>query len=371
MPIMLGSGTDKSTRNVSAARLCLAVQGSCRERVQLIPPMRLPSFFLCLAMVGTVRAQQSYEELQAAYEGEPVIAIDLVANPHVDTELLQALVQQKTGQPYSEKDVAASVAALEGTKKFESVTLNVNAGHEGLRLSFILEPAYYIGIIEFPEAARRFSYIRLLQVANLSDQEPYDKARIPEAEASLLGLFRTEGYFQAQVHAETRLDDPNQLANVTFHVTFGQRARIGDIKIEGVGVETAGLLRSVQSLRARLNGGLLQRGKIYTSSRVQEATKLIRRALRQQAYLASKVTRNPPRYNRDANEADISYKVELGPVVTVKITGAKLTVLPFLSGKQAEKILPIYSEGSIDSDLVSEGQEHSGRFFPKEGILLR
>lgn len=324
---------------------------------------------MCLALVGTVSAQQSYQELQGAYEGETVIAIDLVANPHVDTELLQALVQQKTGQPYSEKDVAASVAALEGTKKFESVTLNVNAGHEGLRLSFILEPAYYIGIIEFPEAARRFSYIRLLQVANLSDQEPYDKARIPEAEASLLGLFRTEGYFQAQVHAETRLDDPNQLANVTFHVTFGQRARIGDIKIEGVGVKTAGLLRSVQSLRARLNGGLLQRGKIYTSSRVQEATKLIRRALRQQAYLASKVTRNPPLYNRDANQADISYKVELGPVVTVKITGAKLTVLPFLSGKQAKKILPIYSEGSIDSDLVSEGQNTLVDYFQKKGYF--
>ena len=42
----------------------------------------------------------------------------------------------------------------EGTKKFESVTLDVSARPEGLRLSFILEPAYYIGIIEFPEAAK-------------------------------------------------------------------------------------------------------------------------------------------------------------------------------------------------------------------------
>ena len=58
-------------------------------------------------------------------------------------------------------------------------------------------------------------------------------------------------------------------------------------------------------------------------------------------------------------------------MVTVKITGAKLTVLPFLSRKQAERILPIYSEGSIDSDLVSDGQQILVDYFQKKGILLR
>ena len=245
----------------------------------------------------------------------------------------------------------------------------MSARPEGLRLSFILEPAYYIGIIEFSEAARLFSYIRLLQAANLFDQEPYDKARIPEAEASLRQLFQTEGYFQAQVHTETRLDDPNQLANVTFHVTFGQRARIGDVRIEGAGAETARLLHAVRSRRARFSRGLLQSGKTYTSSRAQEATKLIQRALRQHAYLASKVTRNPPRYNPDTNHVDISFKIEMGPVVMVKITGAKLTVLPFLSRKQAEKLLPIFSEGSIDSDLVNEGQQTLLDYFQKKGYF--
>jgi outer membrane protein insertion porin family len=339
------------------------------ERTRTIPLQRILGFFLWLAMAASVHAQQLYQELQAAYEGETVTAIDLVANPHVDTEPLQALVLQKTGQPYSAKEVEASVAALKQTNRFESVTLNVSPGPEGLRLSFILEPAYYIGIVDFPEAAKRFSYIRLLQAANFADQEPYDKARIPEAEANLRRLFRTEGYFQTQVKTETQLDDLNQLANLTFHVTFGTRARIGDVKIEGAGAETARLLRSVQSLRARLSGALLKRGKTYTSSRAEDATKLIQRALRQHSYLASKVKRNPPRYNPDTNQVDISYNIELGPVVTIKITGAKLTVLPFLSGRQARKILPIYSEGSIDSDLVNDGQQRLVDYFQEKGYF--
>ncbi|HXY09820.1 MAG TPA: POTRA domain-containing protein [Terriglobales bacterium] len=345
-----------------------AEEVSCLERVRTIP-LHILGFFLCLAMAATVHAQESYQELQAAYEGETVTAIDLVANPHDDTESLQALVLQKTGQPYSAKDVEASVTALRETKRFESVTLNVNPRPDGLRLSFILEPAYYIGIVDFPEAAKRFSYIRLLQAANLADQEPYDKARIPEAEANLRRLFRTDGYFQAQVQTETQLDDLNQLANITFHVTFGPRARIGEVKIEGAGEETARLLRSVQSLRARLSGGLLKRGKTYSSSRVDDATKLIKRALRKQSYLASKVKRNPPRYNPDTNQVDISYNVELGPVVKIKISGAKLTVLPFLSGRQAEQLLPIYSEGSIDPDLINDGQQRLVDYFQKKGYF--
>ena len=342
---------------------------SCPEPARSIPLRRISGLFLCLAMAATVPAQESYQELQAAYEGETVTAVDLVANPHVDTEPLRALLLQKTGQPYSAKEVDASVAALRETHRFESVTLDVSPHPDGLRLSFILEPAYYIGILDFQEAEKRFTYIRLLQAANLPDQQPFDKARIPEAEANLRRLFRTEGYFQAQVHAETRLDDPNQLANVIFHVTLGQRARIGDVSIEGAGEETARLLRSVGSLRARLNGGLLKRGKPYSSSRLEDATKLIKRALRQRTYLASKVTRNPPHYNPDTNQVDISYKIDLGPLVKIKITGAKLTVLPFLSGKQAESLIPIYSEGSIDPDLVAEGQQALVDFFQKKGYF--
>jgi outer membrane protein insertion porin family len=344
----------------------LLEQVFCLERTRMI--LRL-GFLLCLSMVANASAQQSYQELEAAYEGETVTAIDLVTNPHVDTETLQALVVQKTGQPYSAKDVEASIAALEATKKFQSVTLNVSPRPDGLRLSFILEPAYYIGIVEFPEATKLFSYIRLLQTVNFPDQEPYDKGRIPEAEASLRRLLRSDGYFRAQVHSETELDDPNQLANVTFHVRFGPRARIGDVNIEGAGEETARLLRSVQSLRARLSGGLLKRGKTYTSSRVEDAANLIKRALRQHDYLASKVTRQPPRYNPDTNRVDISYKIELGPVVMVKVAGAKLALFSFTSRRQAEKIIPVYSEGSVDPDLVDEGQRSLVDYFQRKGYF--
>ncbi|PYX49856.1 MAG: hypothetical protein DMG79_07625, partial [Acidobacteria bacterium] len=69
----------------------------------------------------------------------------------------------------------------------------------------------------------------------------------------------------------------------------------------------------------------------------------------------------------DTNRVDVSFKVEVGPVVTVRTVGAKLTVIPFLAGRQMKKLIPIYSEGAIDQDLVDEGQRNLTDYFQKKG----
>ena len=328
--------------------------------------MRFLGLMLCL--VATTWAQISNRGFQTAYEGETVAAIDLVANPHIDIRPFESLVVQKAGEPYSQKNVDASVAALENTNKFGSVELKAEPGPKGLRLSFILEPAYYIGMVQFPEAAKRFRYIRLLQAVDLPDQDPYDKTRIPEATAALEDFLHHSGYFQATAKAAVQLDDLNQIANITFHVKLGQRARIAKVTIDGPPApESTRLMHSVRSLWARLNGGLLKPGKPYAPSRMEEATKLIQGTLRKQDYLASTTKENPPQYHPETNRVDVSYRIEVGPKVRIAITGAKLTVLPFTKGRQARKLIPIYSEGSVDQELVDEGQQNLVDYYQKKG----
>jgi outer membrane translocation and assembly module TamA len=101
--------------------------------------------------------------------------------------------------------------------------------------------------------------------------------------------------------------------------------------------ETSRLLRSTRTLRARLTGGLLKSGKPYTPERIKAATTLIKGKLSQQHRLASSVQENPPQYNPATNRVDVSFKVELGPVVTVRTTGAKLSILPFFSNRVIER----------------------------------
>ena len=78
---------------------------------------------------------------------------------------------------------------------------------------------------------------------------------------------------------------------------------------------------------------------------------------------------NPPQYHADGNRVDLSFHVEIGPEVTVRVPGARLSVIPFLSGKEIKKLVPIYSEAAIDRDLVEEGQRNLVDYFQSKGYF--
>ena len=315
-------------------------------------------------------AQLAVQPPQPVYEGQNVGAIDLIGNPHRNLETFWPLVEQKAGEPYSQAKIEASIQALERTGEFPKVEVTVLPDPAGLRLNFLLEPAYYVGMVNFPGATKDFSYTRLLQVADLHEEDPYDTTRVADSQKALQSFLRRNGYFQATIHTDSEIDDAHQLVNLTFTIHFGKQAKVGGVTFQGPDAgETSQLLHSVRSLRARLTGALLKPGRPYTPERITAATKLIKRTLSQQRRLASSVQENPPQYHSETNRVDVSFKVEVGPLVTVRVTGARLSWLPFLSGRQIKKLIPIYSEGTIDRDLVREGEQNLIDYFQKKGYF--
>src|SRR5262249_34400612 len=139
--------------------------------------MRLRNFVCCL-LAATAWSQVAMQPQQPVYEGQNVAEIDLVANPHRNLEPLRPLLAQKTGQAYSQEKVEASIKAFEDTGQFPKVQVSVVPDANGLRLDFLLEPAYFLGMIEFPGVAEQFPYTRLLQVVDLPDEDPYIPARV-------------------------------------------------------------------------------------------------------------------------------------------------------------------------------------------------
>src|SRR3984957_1076787 len=331
--------------------------------------MRLSGVFFFL-FVTAAWAQLAVQGPKSVYEGQTTGAIDLIGNPHRDLEPFRSLIVQKAGEPYSQAGVEASIAVLEHTGQFPKVQVNVVPDPSGLRLNFLLEPAYYLGIINFPGAAKVFSYTRLLQVVNLPDEDPYDQARVVLAQQALERFLQHNGYFQAMIQTDSKIDDDHQLVNLTFSVKLGKLARVANISFQGPDArEDARLLHSIRSLRARFSGGLLKPGKPYTPERITAATTLIRKTLSQQGHLANHVQQIPPQYHPETNRVELTFKVDVGPIVTVRMTGARLSVLPFISGREMKKLIPIYSEETIDRDLVQEGQQNLVDYFQKKGYF--
>ena len=294
--------------------------------------------------------------------------MSLIANPHRNLEPLQQYVEQKARQPYSESKIEASAQALQKAGNFEKVNVSVVPEIAGLRVNFLLEPAYYLGVVDFPGCGKYFSYTRLLQVVDLPDEDPYDPSRLPGAVDALLKFLHRNGYFQAKAHAEAKIDDAHELVSVSFVVETNKQAHIGDVTIEGPDrPESERLLHSVHTLRARLTGGLLKKGKAYVPERINSAKTLMKKTLVSQHRLEATIHENPPQYHPDTNRVDVSFKVEIGPVVTVRTVGAKLSWVPFLATRRSKKLIPIYSEGAIDQDLVEEGQRNITDFFQQKG----
>ena len=70
-------------------------------------------------------------------------------------------------------DIEASISALKESNVVQDVRLDVVPEASGVRISFVLQPAYYMGMYQFPGALNVFSYARLLQIANYPMQGPY------------------------------------------------------------------------------------------------------------------------------------------------------------------------------------------------------
>jgi len=326
---------------------------------------------LSMVLSATLWAQtKSSVEKQPSYQGQKVGSIELSANPKINVEQYRSLVVQKAGEPYSDKAIQDSIQALQASNAFAKVDLKVVPDPAGLKLTFILQPAYYIGLIQFPGAVKRFTYARLLQAVDLPDQNVYQQSQMPKAEDALHKLFESYGYFQAKVQTEVQNDDVNQLANIVFHVQLGKHAGIGKVDITGPPPsEDRKLEHTVRSLRARFTGGLLKPGKGYTPTRLKSAVALIKRELGKEHHPASTVKVNPPTYHADTNRADISISVDTGPVVDIKVVGARLSWIPFLSSRRQKQLIPIYEENSIDPDLVAEGQRNLANYFQQKGYF--
>lgn len=333
-------------------------------------PLYLVFLFVVVCPAATLQAQIATQGPSSVYQGQKVVGIDLIANPHRDVEPLRSQLALQPGDPYSQGKVEASINALQKAGGFPQVKVNVVPDSAGLRLDFLLEPAYYLGVIDFVGVPKNFSYTRLLQVVDLSDERPYDQQRISVAERALSDFLHWNGFFQATLHTLPQIDDANQLVNVSFLVDPGKRARVGKVEIQGTtAAESARLLGAMRSLRAKLTRSQLKPGISYSAGRIQAAESLMNKELAKQHHLASKIQQNQPVYHADTNRADVSLKVEVGPTVVVRITGARLTIIPFLSARETKKLIPIYSEGTIDRDLVAEGQQNLVDYFQKKGYF--
>jgi outer membrane protein insertion porin family len=329
---------------------------------------------VCFALLGTalLSAQTSGSRSATAptiFEGQKVISVELVTDPHIDTSSYENQVEQKAGQPYSAKAVQSSIEALEKTGRFNKVEVEMKSQSNGVTVNLVMEPAFYVGIIEFP-GRHLFSYTRLLQVVNMPPEDPYKAENVTAGAAALLKFFQHTGYFEAEVRPETRFDNARQLVNVIYYIQLNKRAKVGAITVSGPSPqESQQLVNALKSWGARLRGDSLKPGTKYTQAKIQSATQYLRGYLVRQNRLIKRLRLASVQYHPETRKADVNFEADLGPPISVRLVGAKLTWFPLLESRNMHKLIPIYDEGSVDPELVQEGRQNLVDYFQKKGYF--
>jgi outer membrane protein assembly factor BamA len=303
------------------------------------------------------------QEFLSSYEGQPVSAVQIAGRPADEAARDAHLLVQQADQPFSRAKIAQSEAALKSAGNVERVETQVQPDANGVRVVFVLEPAIYFGIFEFP-GANRFPYSQLIQAANYPVQEAFNPSEIDTDRQNLLSFFRREGDFTATVDPKFTIDSANAVANVQFQSSLGKRAKFGSLLIQGAPDDTqAELAHKLTSLPARFRMAAIRQGKTYHHSTLNRATQYLQSSLAKQGYLGAQVKLSGAEYQAATNRADIHFDIKPGVITQVQIDGAH--VWPWTR----KSLLPIYQGIGVDDEAVAEGQQALVAYFQAKGYF--
>ena len=235
----------------------------------------------CALVCEPLWAQQTQPNVTSGFDGQMVSRVDIAARPDVNLDELRRLIKQEAGKPFSTEAMHESVKALQDTKLFTQVQVSLEPEQDGLRVFFILQPADYIGMIDFQGTGTRFPYTELLQAVNIPEQSPYVPDLAAQGRKGLLGYFHARGFFAAEVEPEARRDENHRIVNLIFRCRLSKQAKIRNLAFQGLTQQqTADVQSALRGLWAKLRRVSIKPGTNYSEPRVTKSIQFVRKHLR-------------------------------------------------------------------------------------------
>jgi outer membrane protein insertion porin family len=261
------------------------------------------------------------------------------------------------GKPLDRSNVAASLRALYRTGDFSDLRAELTPIGNGVRLDFVATENLFFNrvIIEGLNAPPSDASAAAAMQINLGDI--YRASTVQEGLQRLRDVLRDEGLYRAEVSAETQPHADTHQMDVIVHIKPGTRALMGQVDLSN-GTEFPS-----EVLVARTK---IKVGKELTSAHLQRATDRVRKFLVKKGHLSARAVIRRGEYDKAKNSVPLNLDVTEGPLIKVSVTGAKI------SKGNLKKLVPIYQEGAVDTDLLEEGkrnlrerQERQGYFDAK------
>ena len=286
------------------------------------------------------------------YVGRTVHSIDL---PGVaDRERLLQMIPQKSGRPLDRNDVRESIRILFSTGRFADIQAEVVPSGSEVLLTFATSSNFFVGAVEVEGAPSHPNANQLLNASKFQLGELYTLDKLDHALENMRQLMQENGYYRARVTAESTSNATNQQVSVLFHISAGEPAHIGEVKITGHSSLSEAELQDI----ARMHPG-----DRVTAARVTNSLQHLRTKFQKQQRVLAQVSIADQKYHPESNAVGYTFLIDPGPVVVVYTLGYHV------SRGVLKKEIPIYEENAVDDDLLNEGNRNLLDYLQSRGLF--
>ncbi|MCB9838368.1 MAG: outer membrane protein assembly factor BamA [Phycisphaeraceae bacterium] len=250
-------------------------------------------------------AAGAVEERVSPYQGRPVVGVRFEGIEQTSSALIRNQIRTAAGSPFDEETVSDDIRRLYRLGRFYRVSAAaelLESGGVTVVFTFVEAPT----IVDVAVTGNtRLSDDEIAGVIDLVAGTFVDEHQIDNARRSIENLYRTRGYYLAQVTV-----DEDELKNgvVLFLVREGQRVRVTDIRFRGNKTFTRGqLLRRVSTKRS----GILEKGPLDYEKLDLDVAALVRWHL-DHGFLDVRADREVI-ISADGREAIVTFLIDEGP----------------------------------------------------------
>lgn len=286
------------------------------------------------------------------YLGKPIASVTIRSEGRTIAETrLAALIETTVGTPLAMRAVRESVTHLFSLALFEDVRVLAAPSSSGVALTYELIPLHPVERFEFVGAVNGVATGRLRRgLVDKYGNSPR-AARATEMVGDVEQMLRDAGYLDAHVTVNAEIEHAPERTTLTFTLTPGARARVGNVSVEGnPGVSQSQLL----TFLGVRSGIPYERDRL--NARIEDYLADRRKARHYEARLT--VT---PTITEQDRQVNLRLTAEQGPIVRVVFAGDPVPA------DRREDLVPVLREGSADEDLLEDSSNRIAEFFRTQG----
>jgi outer membrane protein assembly factor BamA len=289
-----------------------------------------------------------------AWEGLPVRSIAFEGVPADQLQPLAGHLPQADGAPLTEENLKRSLRQLYATGLYDTIEARGTRLADGVALVFAGTPRTFIGTVGVDGATGATMNMQLQRASQLDAGTRLTQEKMIRAVEQMRATLEQNGFYESVITQTITPRPRQQLADVAFRVVSGPRARVGKVTVTG----DSGMTVDEFRLHARL-------WKIahVGHDTVNRALDGVLRNYQKQGRLEAEVKLESAAYDHAAKAVNYQFSANRGPVVRVEVHGASI------DPDRIKRLIPIFQEGSVDEDLLNEGNRRLRDYYQRMGYF--